>query len=272
MIWIYFNIWNDFDAAITLKSWLAAMVSIFMDGVLLSFAILYLRWSEHSFQAASEYEFATAESNRTALESRLQALKAQLEPHFLFNTLANVKRLYGTAPHTAKTLLASLNNYLRIAIPKLCDGAHTLGSELMLTSSYLDILQSRMGARLTYRLQVPVALHQVIFPSTLLLTLVENAIKHGLMSLPQGGSIDVEAIAEQGLLHVSVRDTGRGFSVTDAGGTGVGIANVRERLAAQYGALAHLQLTSNHPQGVIATITLPYQPHSQNQPQENTAA
>jgi sensor histidine kinase YesM len=194
--------------------------------------------------------------DRSLTESRLQVLQAQLEPHFLFNTLANVKRLYQTMPQEGRAMLGSLLAYLRVALPKLRSDCATLGDELELVSAYLAILQQRMGERLEVTVQAPKSLLDLPFPPMMLLTLVENAIKHGLMPLPQGGELRINARTWNQELQVSVTDTGKGFDSTPSGGSGVGLANVRERLKALFESDAKLELRTVHPQGVEAHIAI----------------
>jgi sensor histidine kinase YesM len=189
------------------------------------------------------------------VEARLSALQAQIEPHFLFNTLANVKRLYETAPSRGREMLASLIDYLKAALPSMRQAGSTVGREFELARSFLTILQMRMGERLRFSIRAEHGLEQARMPPMVLATLVENAVKHGLSRLPEGGSIDVAARFEGENLLLEVGDDGAGFSAS--AGTGVGLANTRSRLAALYGARASLSLASRAPRGVIAAVRLP---------------
>jgi len=189
------------------------------------------------------------------LEARLQALQAQVEPHFLFNTLAHVRRLYRTDPVRARLMLDSFRAYLRSALPQMRGNATTLGREADLARAYLDVQQVRMGRRLGASIAVPASLRDCPFPAMMLLSLVENAIKHGLNPLPQGGTIQIGAAMREATLEVSVTDTGSGMG--DTLGSGVGLANIRGRLAVLYGNRAALALSSNAPRGVRAVITVP---------------
>ncbi len=186
------------------------------------------------------------------VEARLTALQAQIEPHFLFNTLANVKRLYETAPAQGQEMLASLINYLRAALPSMRQSGSTLSRELELARSFLTILKMRMRERLSFSIDHDPALENARVPPMVLPTLVENAIKHGLSPLPQGGNIDIRARRAGEDLIVEVHDNGIGFS--SSAGSGVGLANTRSRLAALYGSRASLQLASASPRGVMASI------------------
>ncbi len=193
--------------------------------------------------------------DRQTIEAHLQALQAQIEPHFLFNTLANVKLLYETEPARARPLIHDLAAYLRTALPQMREQRSTLARELELAQAYLRVLKVRMGERLDVVVDVPDELLDMTFPPMMLLTLVENAIKHGLGSLPQGGTITLRAERAAGRLRVLVIDDGVGFP--KGFGSGVGLANTRARLTALYGAAGRLTLDANPGGGIAAKIELP---------------
>ena len=186
---------------------------------------------------------------------RLQVLLAQIEPHFLFNSLANLRRLLRIDGAAGQAMLADLMRYLEVVLPRMRAAHSTLGREAELVRAFLAVHQVRMGARLQVEVDVPAPLEPVPMPPMMLLTLVENALKHGLNPLPEGGTIRVAASATDGTLTVSVADTGRGLVPGSGGGTG--LANIRGRLRATYGAAASLSLQLNQPRGVVATIVLP---------------
>ena len=188
-------------------------------------------------------------------EAKLQALQAQVEPHFLYNTLANVRALTEVDPQRAGTMVDHLIAYLRNALPKMRESISTVGQEIELVRAYLNILQMRMGKRLAFDIAVPSNLTGLPFPPLMLPSLVENAIKHGLEPQREGGSVHISAQSVEGRLRLTVADTGRGFG--DTVGNGVGLSNLRERLAALYGEGAKLTLEANPPTGVIATIDVP---------------
>jgi len=192
---------------------------------------------------------------RQMTEVRLESLRAQIEPHFLFNTLANVHRLYQTDPGLGRRMLADFVAYLRAALPQMRYDETTLGQEVDLARAYLNVLQVRMGERLTFRIDVPDDLAALSFPPFALSTLTENAIKHGLNPLPEGGSIEIAARVANGRLTVEVADTGAGLRQTS--GTGAGVANLRARLAALYGNEAGLSIEANAPRGIRAAIAVP---------------
>jgi hypothetical protein len=190
--------------------------------------------------------------------ARLNLLQAQVEPHFLYNTLANAQLLTRSDPPLADQMLGNLIQYLRHSLPRAGDGISTLGQELERTRAYLDILKIRMGARLAVQLEVDDTLARHPFPSMMLQTLAENAIKHGLEPKPGGGTIWILARVHGGALAVTVADDGIGLA-GHGSGSGIGLANVRERLHLAYGGAASFAIGSNFPSGVAATITLPYQ-------------
>ena len=202
--------------------------------------------------------FREREALRTQqTEAQLSALNAQIEPHFLFNTLANVKRLYETHPERGRNMLVALIAYLRAALPGMRRHESTLAEELELVRHYLAILQMRMGERLSFAIDAAPELLAARLPTLVLPTLVENAIKHGLSPLPQGGHIDIRAgHAADGGLTVEVADNGQGFGAA-SGGAGVGLANTRARLAGRFGDAATLELQAAEPHGVVARVHLP---------------
>ena len=207
-------------------------------------------------------EADVSNSNRQITEARLQALQAQVEPHFLYNTLANVQALTEVDPEQANKMTGHLIQYLRSSLPKMRENTSTVGQEVELVRSYLNILKMRMGDRLAFDIDCPADLMNVGFPPMMLPSLVENAIKHGLEPQREGGRIDVVVqrmfVASGERIRVSVKDTGRGLTdaPTQAGG-GVGLSNIRERLIAIYGDAAKLTLESNQPKGVVASIEIP---------------
>jgi len=195
---------------------------------------------------------------RQLVEAQLKMMQAQVEPHFLFNTLASVDYLIETDPRTASKMQKNLIQYLRAALPQMREGSTTLGKEVQLCRAFLEILKFRMEDRLQYTVIVPQGLQSAQFPPMMLQSLVENSIKHGLEPKPEGGSLTISGDIANGKLRVTVADTGLGFAVADQPGTGVGLANVRERLAALYGGAARLDIEANSPTGTIVTIEVPY--------------
>ncbi|MEO8102897.1 MAG: histidine kinase, partial [Betaproteobacteria bacterium] len=188
--------------------------------------------------------------------AKLSLLHAQVEPHFLYNTLASAQVLTRTDPARADEMLGNLITYLRYSLPRTEDSLSTLGVELERARAYLEILKIRMGARLALQIEVPEPLKAVPFPPMMLQTLVENAIKHGLEPKSGGGTVWILARSHDNAIAVTVADDGRGFSA-EGGGTGIGLKNVRERLRLAYGGAASFAIVANFPTGVAATITVP---------------
>ena len=188
-------------------------------------------------------------------EAKLSALQAQVEPHFLYNTLASVQALTEVDPQRANEMTGHLIQYLRNALPKMRESVSTVGQEVELVRAYLNILQMRMGRRLSFDIEVAPELESAAFPPLMLPSLVENAIKHGLEPLREGGTVSIRITEVDGKLRATVADTGRGFG--DVVGAGVGLANIRERLAALYGDAARLTLEASQPQGAVATLEIP---------------
>ena len=200
----------------------------------------------------------TEQLERTVLEARMEALQAQIEPHFLFNTLASIDQLIQTDPPRASRMQQSLIGYLRSAMPQMREGSRpTLGQQVDLCRAYLEIMSVRMEDRLQPIVNVPEGLKSAVFPSMMLQTLVENAIKHGLEPKPDGGRLEIGAEIVDGQLAVHVLDTGIGFMPKADGG--VGLANVRERLKALYNGRAELIISVPPAGGTCATIKVPYE-------------
>jgi sensor histidine kinase YesM len=200
----------------------------------------------------------TEQLERTVLEARMEALQAQIEPHFLFNTLASIDQLIQTDPARASRMQQSLIRYLRSAMPQMRDGSRpSLGQQVNLCSAFLEIMSVRMEGRLQPVVGVPEGLKSAVFPSMMLQTLVENAIKHGLEPKPEGGRLEIGAEIIDGQLAVHVLDNGIGFMPKAEGG--VGLANVRARLKALYNGRAELIISVPPAGGTCATIKVPYE-------------
>lgn len=214
-------------------------------------------------KAAAATETAESEQlKRQVVEARMAAMQAQVEPHFLFNTLASIDHLIETDPPRASQMQKNLIALLRASMPAMRENhpsAHTLGREMAVIRPYLEILKVRMEDRLRTDIQVPEGLLSADFPPMMVQSLVENAIKHGLEPKPEGGKLTVAAEIVHGMLAVSVADTGLGFGKAPTAGTGVGLANIRERLQLHYGAKASMTIAENLPSGTMVTLTVPYQ-------------
>ncbi|MES2298764.1 MAG: histidine kinase [Pseudomonadota bacterium] len=206
---------------------------------------------------------ATAEREsmqRQLSEAKMQMMQAQVEPHFLFNTLASVEHLIETDPPRASAMQRSLIQYLRAVLPQMRDNAvvTNLGREADMVRAYLNLLKMRMEERLTVDFQIPDGLRTAAFPPMMLQSMVENAIKHGLECKPEGGTLRVAAEVAHNKLRVIVSDDGVGFGVMPSDGTGLGLPTIRERLKLLHGEQGQLHIAANTPSGVIATIEVPY--------------
>jgi len=205
--------------------------------------------------AREQARVAAAEKETTT--AQLKLLEAQVEPHFLYNTLANVVSLVDGEPALAKRMIERLIALLR-ATAAAATGSATLGGQVELLRAYLEILELRMGVRLRWRIDLPAELAGLRVPPMLLQPIVENAIKHGLEPTVDGGALTVTVRRDDQRLLLEVADTGRGIRATaprDA--PGLGLANLRARLAAQYGSAAHIEVSDNAPHGTRVALALP---------------
>jgi hypothetical protein len=202
-------------------------------------------------------EVAQTHTEKELTAAKLSLLHAQVEPHFLYNTLASAQYLTRTDPALADQMLGNLITYLRHSLPRTDTAPSTLGEEVERARAYLEILKIRMGQRLQLQIDVPAALLGMPFPAMMLQTLVENAIKHGLEPRTAGGTVWILAKESEGRVAVTVADDGQGLGASTTSGTGIGLKNVRERLRLAYGNAASLNVVANFPSGVAATITVP---------------
>lgn len=205
---------------------------------------------------ALAFELERSELERKALDARMRLLQAQVEPHFLFNTLANVRELVDSGSPQASTVLGSLIAYLRAAVPRLHDPATTLGQELNLVRAYLEVMHMRIPDRLQYVLHVDDAALTLLCPPMTLLTLVENAVRHGIDPSEDGGRIEIRVALRHGRCLAQVIDTGIGMRPT-GDSLGTGLATLRERLHLIFGDDAQLRLSELSPHGVCAELEFP---------------
>jgi len=233
---------------------MAVLIGLVFGGIVSAF--FYLRERNNSLRAevqAREVQRLEAEKGR--IEAQLKMLQAQIEPHFLFNTLSNVSVLIDSDPSLAAKLLESLIAYLRASLARTRVGQGSLGDEVALLQAYLAILKIRLGERLHCTFDIAPELLCLPFPPMLLQPLVENAVIHGIEPKPEGGTIQVSAARREGRLVLAVRDHGAGLKGTS--GQGLGLANVRARLESLYGGAARLQLSENAEGGVTALLEIP---------------
>jgi signal transduction histidine kinase len=227
----------------------------------LAWLALLAVWREALWQrgatlaALHESELRSVALQARVAEAELQMLQAQIEPHFLFNSLANLRRLGRLDAAAGKAMLADLLQYLRQTLPRLREADSTLGREAEVARAYLAVHKIRMGERLEVEFAIPAELEATPLPPMMLLTLTENALKHGLAPLPEGGRIRIAAERDGDAVRLSVADTGRG--IVPGRGSGTGLENLRARLRTLHGAKAELGLRTNLPRGVVASIVVP---------------
>jgi signal transduction histidine kinase len=231
-------------------------------GLALCVAGMYFLWTRNNETRAAaraiELQHSTAED--LLVQTELQSLRHQIEPHFLFNTLATIRRLQETEPANGAQLLRHLLAFLESTQPS-SRSRTTLGDEVDLVRSYLAIVAMRMSGRLAVTFDIPDSLRDHACPPLTLATLVENAVKHGITPAPDGGTITVSAHCDADALELAVADTGVGISGSaqaSMGGAGIGLANIRARLRVLYRGAASLRITGNAPRGVRAVIRLPF--------------
>lgn len=204
---------------------------------------------------------AQTATQKELTEAKLHLLHAQVEPHFLYNTLASAQLLTRSDPVRAEAMLGHLIQYLRRSLPNAEDEMSSLGAELERALAYLEILRIRMGDRLAVQVDVAESLRATPMPAMMLQTLVENAIKHGLEPRTGGGTVWIRARRDGDTVAVTVADDGEGFN-TKTSGSGIGLKNVRERLRLRYAGEANLSVVANFPAGVAATISVPANGHA----------
>lgn len=217
------------------------------------------RIRDEAEKQALAFDLARSELERNALDARLRLVQAQVQPHFLFNTLANVRELVDSGSPQAPRVLDALIAYLRAAVPRLRGGNETLGEEIDLAAAYLEIMQMRMPDRLQYSVSVDPELRAVRCPASTVLTLVENAVRHGIDPSEDGGRIDVRVRRERDSCRIEVIDSGIGpaMGVPGTGGLGTGLDALRERLRLVCGERIHVSLTAVQPRGALAEVVLP---------------
>ncbi|MBA5690168.1 sensor histidine kinase [Rugamonas apoptosis] len=243
------------------STWFKSFVSLL---VLALFGTKALMGGKKRAEAQTMTANAAAEREsmqRQLSEAKMQMMQAQVEPHFLFNTLASVEHLIETNPPRASAMQRSLIKYLRAVLPQMRDNTliTNLGREADMVLAYLNLLKMRMEERLTVDFDIPDGLRTAAFPPMMLQSMVENAIKHGLEAKPEGGTLKVRAEVAHNKLRVIVTDDGLGFGAVPSDGTGLGLMTIRERLKLLHGDQAQLLIAANSPTGVIATIEVPYQ-------------
>lgn len=236
-------------------------LKLFFGSLLFGTIIVYL-WHLHeklmaTRTLAQEERIRRLSSEKEAIETNLKLLQAQIEPHFLFNTLSNILLLLDKDVEKGKSMLADLTHYLRTSLSKTRKEVSTLGQEVELIQGYLKIFKVRMGDRLDYAIDIPGDLKDSPLPPMLIQPLVENAIRHGLEPKVGGGAIEIRVRDNGEVLSITVADTGLGMQGGHEPGTG--LENIRQRLHSLYGERGRLTLRENVPTGVIATLEVPHE-------------
>jgi signal transduction histidine kinase len=276
---------DDDDRVVTKRVWtfrgflgdVGATILILLFAYLTAAKIVVRKVAQADEKVRSAVDKADREAmERQLAQAQLQLLQAQVEPHFLFNTLAAVDYLIETEPARASQMQKKLIAYLRGALPQMREDSSTLGREMSLIRPYLDLIQMRIEERLQVEIDVPEDLEDAEFPPMMLQSLVENAIRHGIEPKPEGGRVTVAAKIQRGMLWVEVRDTGVGIGDLDLDlappkGTGIGLRNIRERLAKLYPGKGRFTIMSDDRTGTVVRIGVPYRvrdeaPEAQEQP------
>jgi len=239
------------------KGFLQAIILAITFGSVVSYFFYSKARLRVSKEVIQQERIKRLSSEKEALEANLRLLQAQIEPHFLFNTLSNVLSLIDTDPASGKSMLVDLIHYLRTSLSRTFPDPITLDQEMDMIKAYLNIQKIRMGERLHFNIELPDAVRKLPFPPMLLQPLVENAVKHGLEPKMEGGEITIKAVEKNDLIRIEVMDTGLGFSSFQK--VGVGIGNVRERIKLLYGEKGRFIIEENKPNGVRAIIEVPKQ-------------
>ncbi len=254
--WVTTGEFKFWLSQLRLTGFLILMFSSILFAPWIAVAVMVRQREDFAREQASAFEVERSELERQAVDARMRLLQAQVQPHFLFNTLANVQALVDAGSPQASKVLGSLIAYLRAAVPRLHDPVTTMAQEINLVQAYLELLQLRMPDRLQYSVQVDDAALALRCPPLTLLTLVENAVRHGIDPSEEGGRIDITVRLIHGRCRVRVVDTGVGVK-PGSSGLGTGLPALRERLALSFGKDADLRLSELTPHGMCAEIDFP---------------
>jgi LytS/YehU family sensor histidine kinase len=238
----------------------ALLFQLVCIGILFGAIITYFFFSQERMAQTrnqmQEERIKRLDSEKRAIETHLKLLQAQVEPHFLFNSLSTVMSLVDTDREKARRMLTDLIHYLRVSLSKTRAEKSTIAQEMEMARAYLDIHKIRMGDRLKYRFHVEDGLGEESIPPMLLQPLVENAVKHGLEPSVNGGEVAITLERDNRAIRVTVTDTGKGLEQT--GDAGFGLASIRDRLRSLYEDKGMLLLEENRPRGLKATIEIPH--------------
>lgn len=243
------------SSALQITQWIAAALEGSAPAALLVWALAFKRTASTEADVLARAQIQAASLESELQRARLQLLRAQIEPHFLFNTLANIRTLARIDPRAAIDLIDHFMRYLSAALPRFRQEEAPLADEMSLIEAYLNIFRVRMGRRLAYEIAVPSDLGELRIPTMMVLTLVENALKHGINPVTEGGFIRISVARQACDVLITVADSGRGMQAQY--GYGTGLANLHLRLTGRFGSAAQLTLAHAQPRGVIATLRLP---------------
>ena len=249
-----FALYGNMPPALSGNSWQAFRFTLLYSGLFGS-VISYLLLS---LQRISDERVQRLEAEKNAVVTELKLLQAQMEPHFLFNTLSTVISLIDGEPERARRMLESFTALLRVSFETALDETIPLSREMDIVKNYLEICAVRMSSRLRYTIELPERVRDVQVPPLLIQPLVENAIKHGLEPLIEGGELSIRCEPESDVVRITVADTGQGMNEND-GRKGVGLDNIRKRLQLLYGGGTRVTLFKNKPRGIKAVIDIPYE-------------
>ena len=213
------------------------------------------------YQRYHSRKLATAQLEAELIHAQLQTMKAQLHPHFLFNTLNTISVLTTESPAKANRVILLLSDLLRQTLEISEADEVTLGRELELLGAYVEIQRMRFQRRLAVSYDINADILEAKLPNFILQPLVENAIQHGIAKQRTGGRIDIRAYRMNGSLVLQVRDNGPGLSlqkVRERNGNGIGLANTSKRLSCIYGSSSSMKIERLRPKGTLATIVIPY--------------
>jgi len=238
------------------QHFIPVMILGIMFGSIISYFFSYRERISQSEALIQEERIKRLANEKEMAETNLRFLQAQIEPHFLFNTLSNILSLLDADLERGKSMLKDFIHYLRAALPKTRGETTTIGQEIEMIQAYLNIFKVRMGDRLGYRLDIPDTIKGYPFPPMLIQPLVENAIRHGLEPKIEGGELFIRGEKKRDIIRLEIIDTGMGFN--EGEDTGVGLSNVRERLQSLYGGKGRLILEENRPSGLKAIIEVPH--------------
>lgn len=250
---------NGINPIVMIEKYPGLLLALLVVSLICGPAISYFFYSQAAISEAAaalrQEEIERISYEQRLTEANFKILQAQIEPHFLFNTLSNVLSLIPTQPDKAGQMLSDFTTYLRASLQQTrCDRIR-LEDELATVRSFLDIMAVRMGNRLSYHIDVQPELLSVPVPPLLIQPLVENAVEHGVDPKPEGGSITIRAVLSEGMLQLEVRDNGIG--ITSSSPVGVGMNNIRERLNLIYNGKASFQVLPNSPHGATIRLTIP---------------